>query len=109
MPGSSTPCGLGKRARSVTVPVLSLTSHLGELDRAGVAVVAAVLELQADLRAAGADAACGERAAQREQLGARLLDVDIDRIEPLDHRERIGLVGGDQRALGRTASGRSGR
>ena len=25
MPGSSTLCGLGKRARSVTVPVLSLT------------------------------------------------------------------------------------
>ena len=25
MPGSSTPCGLGKRARSVTVPVLSST------------------------------------------------------------------------------------
>ena len=35
MPGSSRPCGLGKRARNVTVPVLSSTIDLGELDRAG--------------------------------------------------------------------------
>jgi len=35
-----------------------------------------------------------------EQLGARLVDVDIDGIESLDGRERSGLVGGDERAFG---------
>ena len=48
----------------------------------------------------GVDAAAPQRAAQRDQVGARLLDVDVDRVEPLDHRQRIGLVGGDERADG---------
>jgi len=33
-----------------------------------------------------------------------LLNIDIDRIEPLDRRERIGLSGGDQRAGGEQRS-----
>ena len=43
---------------------------------------------------------CAERLAQREQVGRRFLDVDEDRVEPGDRRQRIGLVGGDQRAFG---------
>ena len=73
------------------------TIDFGELDRAGVAVVAAVLELQPHLRAAGgATPPARERAPEREQVGARLLDVDVDRVEPLDDGQRIGLVGGDE-------------
>jgi hypothetical protein len=41
----------------------------------------------------GADLTSLEGLAQRGQLGARLLHVDIDRVEPLDHRERIRLAG----------------
>ena len=36
---------------------------------------------------------------QRQQLAARLRDVDIDGIERLDRGERRRLLGGDQRAL----------
>ena len=74
---------------------------LRKLDRAGVAVVAAVLELQADLRAARRNPARCQSALQGQEVGGRLLDVDIHRVNPLDHRKRFGLVGGDERADGK--------
>ena len=72
--------------------------HLGELDRAGKAVIAAVLQLQAHGRARRGDVTLLERPAQREQVRARLLDVDEHGVGPLDDRHRIGLVAADQRA-----------
>src|SRR3546814_2409528 len=45
-------------------------------------------------------AAFRERPAQREQIAARSLDVDIDRVELLDRRQRLGLARGDERADG---------
>jgi hypothetical protein len=42
----------------------------------------------------------GERAAQAQQGIARLLDIDEDRVELGHRRERSGLIGGHQRALG---------
>ena len=74
--------------------------HLGKLDDAGPAIVAAVLQLQAYHRLRRGHAARGERPSQRQQRAGGLLDVDIDRIEPLDLRERIGLAGRHQRADG---------
>ena len=72
--------------------------HVRELNLAGIAVIAAILELEAHARAAGRHLAALKRTAQRGQIGARLLHVHIDRVEALDDRQRIGLVGVDQRA-----------
>ena len=100
MPGSSRPCGLGKRARSVTVPVFWSTM-------ASENSTCPASRSRCRPRASGATgaagrrhAAAGQRSAQRDEVGARLLDVDIDRVQPLDHRQRIGLAVGDQRADG---------
>ena len=74
--------------------------QLGELDGAREAIVAAVVELEAHLRASRHDSARGKRALQRKHVRSRLLDVDENRIGALDHRQWIGLVGGHQRADG---------
>ncbi len=62
---------------------------------------AAVLEQDAHrqllvvLQAAG-----GQFATQLQQFGGRLAQVDVDRIQLLHRRQRFGLPGVDQRALG---------
>src|SRR3546814_5163648 len=62
------------------------------------AVFAAVLEHQLHRGGGRHRAAFRERPAQREQIAARSLDVDIDRVELLDRRQRLGLARGDERA-----------
>jgi hypothetical protein len=54
--------------------------------------------LEADRRGAAGDLAADQALAQAQQIGARLLDVDVDRIESLDGRQRIFLPGLNQRS-----------
>ena len=70
--------------------------RLGELQRAGISIGAAILKRQPDADRPARRAAC--LLAQREQVSARLLDIDEHRVEPLDGRQRIGLAGGDEPA-----------
>jgi hypothetical protein len=51
-------------------------------------------------RARARQLAAFERLAQGDEIRARLLDVDPDRVEPLDLGHGVGLVGGDKGALG---------
>ena len=100
MPGSSMFCGFGTTTRSATLPVpgSTVTSENASLPSCGVR--RAVLEQDLDGQVAGAlDAAGRDAPAQFQELGARLREVDVDRIELLDRRERRGLVRGHERAL----------
>ena len=72
MPGSSRPCGLGKRARSVTVPVLGSTIASANSSVPVIAVIAAVLELEPHRRRAGTAPPAASARRKREQVGARL-------------------------------------
>ena len=81
-------------------PCALVDDNLAELDRPGVAVDRAVRELQPHLRAGRNGAALRQRLAQVEQCRGRLLNVDIDRVQPGDGCQRVGLVRSDQRTLG---------
>src|SRR3546814_6206026 len=65
-------------------------------------ISAAVLQLELHLRrATTARYVTGKQLlAQAQHIGARLLDVHEDRIQPLDRGERVGLRSGDERADG---------
>ena len=71
----------------------------GKFDGAGQAIIAAILQRQPHRCLGRYGATLCQRPAQRKQLGGRLLNIDIDRVEPLDHRQRFGLVRGDERPL----------
>jgi hypothetical protein len=89
---------LGKRARSATVPVAGVHRHFGKFQRAGQRIVGAVVQLQRHLGRLGGGAGASWRRSFI-MSAPLLLDVDIDRVENRDGGQRIGLIGGDQRAL----------
>ena len=68
------------------------------MHRAGHAEIAAVFQNQPHFGCRRGNAAAGQRAPQRQQFRARLLHIDKNRIEPLNHRQRINLIAGNQRA-----------
>ncbi len=86
----------------VTEPVPSST-ETSENSRRPSRVLATVLQLQGDLRRVVAGAlqlAAGQFAAQAQQGGGRLGDVDVDRVELLHGGHRVGLAVGHQGAFG---------
>ncbi len=74
--------------------------RLGEFDVALGVVFLPVAEFERDRRRRRDAPAAAQLAAQVEQVGARLLDVDEDRIEPLDRRQRRRLSDRDEPARG---------
>ena len=83
---------MGNRLRSVTDPVLGSTEASVNFSvpfRVGGAVVEDQPYLGLARRPLRAPA--GERPVQAQHLGARLGDIDIDRIELLDGGQRGGL------------------
>ena len=104
-PAAGRPSGLGTSARSVTWPEVGSTAQVGEQQPAGLRVLAAVLQHDAHLRrpvaAGGApELAAVEGAAQPHHVGGRLGEVDVERVDLLDHRQRRRLALADQRAFG---------
>jgi hypothetical protein len=77
-----------------------IDADFAEGELAGLRVFRAVLE-QDGHRQVGRSghAAPRELLAQLQPLGARLREVDVDRIELLHRRERLGLVGRDESPL----------
>ena len=76
--------------------------HFGELQLAGLRVLAAVFQQQFDRGGVVAgllQAAAGQVVAQLEDFQGRLGDVDVDRVELLDHRHGSALAIAHQRAL----------
>ena len=77
--------------------------HFGKQQLARRRVLGAIVEDQLDrglVRVSTLQLAVGQLALQAEDLGGGLGDVHVDRVELLHGRERGGLVGGHQRALG---------
>ena len=89
-------------ARSVTAPVSGIDGDVGEFQLAFERIFRAVFQPQPDAAhffGILVDLAFGNRLAQRQQLRARLRNVDIDRIQPLYRCQRIRLTGCDQRTF----------
>ena len=72
-------------------PVAGSTVTSAKLSVPDLRIFRAGFELQPDRRLVSRNLAGERLLAQAEQVGARLLDVDIDRVEPLDRGQRIVL------------------
>ena len=101
MPGRRIACGLGKRRAQGDRPRALIDDGLGEFDGARVAVIRSVGKLQADFCRVGDDAALRQRAPEREQVGGRFLNIDVDGVQPGDRRQRLRLARSDQRTFGK--------
>ena len=97
MPGSSWPLGLGTVARSVTAPVPRST--LTPLTVSSPFCAYTVPSSSTNCSCVAARAPF-KLAAQLQQLGTALHDVDLHRVELLHGGQGLGLVGGDQRPRG---------
>src|SRR3546814_20662778 len=79
-----------------------IDGDVSELEHALFRISAAVLQLELHLRrATTARYVTGKQLlAQAQHIGARLLDLHEDRLQPLDRGERVGLRSGAERADG---------
>ena len=102
MPGSSTFCGFGTTTRSAKLPVVGIDGDVRERELAGHgrSRVPSSSRMRDRQVARARERACGQRAAQLEQLGRRLRDVDVHRIELLHGGDGRRLVRRDERTLG---------